>query len=133
MTGTSSGFTAMKEHVLKYLCLVYIEEQYADAMPKSEMEALLEETLSYREALQGNGHLISVANLQSVRLATTLRMRKGKVSISDGPFAETQEVLDGFYVIEARDLNEAIQVASNSPSLHIGSIEVRPIEELIQP
>jgi len=117
---------------MKYLCLVYIEEKKADALPKSEMDALMDETEAYNEALQKSGHFISAAGLQPVHTATTLRMRKGKLSITDGPFAETKEVLGGFYVIEARDLNQAIQLASKSPSLRIGSVEVRPIDELIQ-
>jgi hypothetical protein len=117
---------------MKYLCLVYIEEKKADAMLKSEMDALMDETGAYNGALQKSGHLISAVGLQPVHTATTLRMRKGKPSITDGPFAETKEALGGFYVIEARDLNEAIQVASRSPSLRIGSVEVRPIDELIQ-
>jgi hypothetical protein len=118
---------------MKYVCLVYIEEKKADAMLKSEMDALVDETSAYNEALQRSGHFISAAGLQSVQTATTVRMRKGKVSLIDGPFAEMKEVLGGFYVIEARDLNEAIRVASRSPSLRIGSVEVRPIDELIQP
>jgi hypothetical protein len=117
---------------MKYLCLVYIEEKKADAMLKSEMDALMEETGAYNEALQQSGRFISAAGLQPVQTATTVRMRNGKLSITDGPFAETKEVLGGFYVIEARDLNEAIQLASKSPSLRIGSVEVRPIDELIQ-
>jgi hypothetical protein len=131
LASTDGVFTAIEEKVLKYLCLVYIEEHYAEAMPKRKMDELLDETLSYRQALQGSGHLISSADLQPAQTATTIRIRKGKLSLTDGPFAETKEVLDGFYVIEARDLNEAIQVASTSPSLQIGSIELRPIEKLI--
>ena len=117
---------------MKYLCLVYIEEKQADAMLKSEMDALMDETGAYHEALQQSGHFISAAGLKPVQTATTVRMRNGKLSITDGPFAETKEVLGGYYVIEARDLNEAIQLASKSPSLRIGSVEVRPIDELIQ-
>jgi hypothetical protein len=82
--------------------------------------------------LQKNGHLINAAGLKPVQTATTLRLRQGKLSVTDGPFAETKEVLGGFYVIEARDLNEAIQLASQSPSLRAGSVEVRPIDALIQ-
>jgi hypothetical protein len=116
---------------MKYVCLIYIDEKKLDAMPKGEMDALMEETSAYNEALQKSGHFISTAGLQPVQTATTVRMRNGKTSITDGPFAETKEVLGGFYVIEARDLNAAIQVASRSPSLRIGSVEVRPIDELI--
>ena len=118
---------------MKYLCLIYLEEKKLGAVAKSEMDAVMEETLAYNEMLQQSGHLISTAALQPVQTATTLRMQKGKLSITDGPFAETKEVLGGFYVIEARDLNEAIQLASKSPSLPFGSVEVRPIDELIQP
>jgi hypothetical protein len=118
---------------MKYVCLVYIEEKTAEAMLKSEMDALMDETGTYHEALQQSGHLISAAGLQPVPTTTTVRVRKGKLSITDGPLAETKEVLGGFYVIEARDLNEAIQVASKSPSLRMGSVEVRPIDEFIQP
>jgi hypothetical protein len=117
---------------MKYLCLIYIDEKKLDALPKSEMDALMEETVAYNEALQKSGHFISTAGLQPVQTATTVRLRNGKTSVTDGPFAETKEVLGGFYVIEARDLNEAIQVASRSPSLQVGSVEVRPIDELIQ-
>jgi hypothetical protein len=117
---------------MKYLYLIYIEEKKVDAMPKSEMDALMEETGAYNEALQKRGHFISTAGLQPVQTATTIRIRNDKASITDGPFAETKEVLGGFYVIEARDLNEAIRWASKSPSLRLGSVEVRPIDELIQ-
>jgi hypothetical protein len=116
---------------MKYVCLIYIDEKKADAMPKSEMDALMEETSAYNEALQKSGHFVSAAGLQPIQTATTVRMRNGRASLTDGPFAETKEVLGGFYVIEARDLNAAIQVASRSPSLRIGSVEVRPIDELI--
>ena len=117
---------------MKYLCLIYIDEKKLDAMPKGEVDALIEETSGYNEALQKSGHFISMVRLQPVRAATTVRMRTSRASVTDVPFAETKEVLGGFYVIEARDLNEAIQVASKSPSLHIGSVEVRPVDELIQ-
>ena len=118
---------------MKYLCLVYIDEKYAQAMTRSEMDALMAETFSYNEALQSSGRFISAANLHPAETATTISIHKGKATIIDGPFAETKEALGGFYLIEARDLNEAIQVASRSPSLRIGSVEVRPVEELIQP
>jgi hypothetical protein len=129
----NSNSTTIKEETMKYLCLIYIDEKKVDAIPKSELDALLDETSAYNEMLQQSGHLINAAGLKPVQTATTLRMRKGKLSITDGPFAETKEVLGGFYVIEARDLNEAIQLASKSSSLRLGSVEVRPIDELIQP
>lgn len=118
---------------MKYLCLIYIDEKKLEALPKSELDALMDETSAYNDMLQQSGRLISTAGLKPVQTATTVRMRKGKLSITDGPFAETKEVLGGFYLLEARDLNEAIQLASKSPSLAVGSVEVRPVDELIQP
>jgi len=90
------------------------------------------ETLAYVEALQQSGHLILTNALQSARTAATLRVRNGKLSVTDGPFAETKEQLGGFFLINARDLNEAIQVASKWPSARLGNIEVRPVEETLR-
>lgn len=114
---------------MKYLCLAYEEEGKLNAMSTSEWDALRSETLAYLDELRKNGYLIAAEALQSVRTATTVRVRVGKVAVTDGPFAETKETLGGFFLIEARDLNEAIQVASKWPSARLGSIEVRPIEE----
>src|SRR5258706_1082328 len=114
---------------MKYLCLVYHEETKVDALPKSEYDAIVSEVLDYREELRKSGHYIVSSPLQSVQTATTIRVRDGKASITDGPFAETKEQLGGFYLIEARDLNDAIRVASRIPSAKSGSIEVRPVVE----
>jgi hypothetical protein len=114
---------------MKYICLAYEEESKLNALSKSEWETLRAETLAYVEQLRNNGHLISAEPLQSVKTAATVRVRSGKVSITDGPFAETKETLGGFFLINARDLNEAIRIASKWPSARIGSIEVRPIED----
>ncbi|MDL1891459.1 YciI family protein [Sphingobacteriales bacterium CHB3] len=114
---------------MKYLCLAYEEESILNSLTKSEWEVLRKETLDYVNDLKNNGRLIAAEPLQSVKLASTVRVRGGKVSITDGPFAETKETLGGFFLINARDLNEAIQVASKWPSARLGSIEVRPIEE----
>lgn len=114
---------------MKYICLAYEEESKLNALSKSEWAALRNETLAYVEQLRNNGHLISAEPLQSVKTAATVRVRGGKVSITDGPFAETKETLGGFFLINARDLNEAIQIASKWPSARLGSIEVRPIED----
>jgi hypothetical protein len=114
---------------MKYLCLAYEEESKLNALTKSEWAALREETLIYVEELRKNGYLIAAEALQSVRTAATVRVRNNKLAITDGPFAETKETLGGFFLIKARDLNEAIQVASRWPSARLGSIEVRPIEE----
>lgn len=114
---------------MKYLCLAYEEEEKLNALSRSEWDALRGETLTYVEALRKSGHLIVTQALQSARTGATVRVRSGKLSITDGPFAETKEQLGGFFLIDARDLNEAIQVASRWPSARLGSIEVRPIEE----
>src|SRR5437879_13908437 len=108
---------------MMYLCLVYLEEKKLDDVPDSECEACGEE-------LRKNWHLIAAEALQSVHTATTVRVRNGKVSVSDGPFAETKEQLAGFYLIDAKDLNEAIQLAAKIPPARVGSVEVRPTREL---
>jgi hypothetical protein len=110
------------EKAMKYLCLVYSEERKLDSMPDSEC-------LAYDEALRKSGQCIASA-LQPVQTATTVWIRNGKVSVTDGRFAETKEQLTGFYLIDAMDPNEAIQLASNIPPARLGSIEVRPIREL---
>jgi hypothetical protein len=114
---------------MKYLCLVYLEEKRLEALSQSESDALVRDALAYDEALRRSGHLIVANPLESVRTATSLRNRDGKVTISDGPFAETKEQLGGFVLIEARDLDDAIAVASKIPPGRIGTIEVRPIRE----
>jgi hypothetical protein len=115
---------------MKYVCLCYEEEEQLKAMPKSEWDAIVREVHAYNEELRQKGHLITAEALQSVQTATTVRVRNGKVSTTDGPFAETKEQLGGFFLIEARDLNEAIQVASKLPGARLGCIEVRPTMEL---
>ncbi len=114
---------------MRYLCLAYEEEKKLNALSRSEWDALRNETLAYVEALRKSGHLIVTQALQSARTAATVQVRSGKLSVTDGPFAETKEQLGGFFMIDARDLNEAIQLASRWPSARLGSIEVRPIEE----
>jgi hypothetical protein len=111
---------------MKYACLVYCEENL-HSTPGFPQDS---ECVDYLDALQRNGHLIAAEPLQSVQRAITLRVRNGKLSVTDGPFAETKEQLAGFYLIDARDLNEAIQVAAKIPPARIGSIEVRPIRQL---
>jgi len=118
---------------MKYLCLAYEEEGKLEALSRAEWDALRKETLDYVDDLARSGRLLVTHALQSVRAATTVRVRHGRLSATDGPFAETKESLGGFFLIEARDLSEAIQVASKWPSARIGSIEVRPIEENLSP
>src|ERR1700687_3212515 len=108
---------------MKYLCLVYLDEKKLDAVPDSECKAC-------GDGLRKSGHHIAVEALQSVDIATTVRVRNGKMSVTDGPFAETKEQLAGFYLIDAKDLTEAVQLASRIPPARIGSIEVRPVRKL---
>jgi hypothetical protein len=116
-----------------YLCLVYYDEKKLEALSRSELDALVGEPLAYDGVLRKSGHYIVSDALQSVQTATTVRIRNGKVSTTDGPFAETKEQLGGFILIEAKDLNDAIRVASKIPPARLGCIEVRPIMELEQP
>jgi hypothetical protein len=122
--------TTISEETMKYLCLVYYDEARLDALSPSEYDALVSEALAYDEELRTSGHYIVSDALQSVQTATTLRVRNGKVATLDGPFAETKEQLGGFILIDARDLNEAIRVASKIPPARLGCVEVRPVQEL---
>ncbi len=112
---------------MKYLCLVYCNEEKLHSLPESPEDA---ECMACAEMLSKDGYMLGGEALESVRTATTVSVRNSKLSITDGPFAETKEQLAGFYLIEARDLNEAIQVASKIPPARVGSIEVRPVREL---
>ena len=108
---------------MKYLCLVYGEEGAIQKMPDSHC-------LEYDESIRASGHCISSEALQPVSTATTVRVRNGKVTMTDGPFAETKEALAGFYLIEAKDLDEAVAIAAGIPPAQVGSIEVRPIRPI---
>ena len=109
---------------MKYLCLVYMEKDKLHAVPDSEC-------LACGNGFRERGLLVAAEALQPVDTATTVRVRNGKVTITDGPFAETKEQLAGFYLLDARDLNEAIQMASKIPPAREGSVEVRPVRELV--
>ncbi len=114
---------------MKYLCLVYLEEKTLNALSGSERIALSDESMAYCEELQKNGHFIAASPLQPVETATTVRVRDGKASVTDGPFAETKEQLGGYFLIDVKDLNDALRVASKIPPARLGSIEVRPNKE----
>jgi len=114
---------------MKYLCLIYDDEKKNAAMSKEEGEAFMGEYFAFTEGVKKTGHYLGGNALQPVNTATTLRHRSGKLSTTDGPFAETKEQLGGYYLIEARDLNDALQVAAKIPSVRTGSVEVRPIME----
>jgi hypothetical protein len=114
---------------MKYLCLIYDDEQKMATMSKDEGEAFMGEYFAFTEGIKKSGHYLGGNALQPVNTATTVRTRGGKVSTTDGPFAETKEQLGGYYLIEARDLNDALQVAAKIPSAKLGTVEVRPIQE----
>jgi hypothetical protein len=115
---------------MKYLLMCCTEEKKLAGLSRNECDALMDETFAYCEALSKSGHLIMAQALEPVQAAITVRVRDKKLSTTDGPFAETKEQIGGFFLINARDLNEAIQVASRFPSVRFGSIEVRPFREL---
>jgi hypothetical protein len=114
---------------MKYLLLCCHEEKKLDSMPESECDAVMEETIAYCEVLKKSGHLLGVEALEPIQTAMSVRVRTGKLTVTDGPFAETKEQLGGFFLISARDLNEAIQVASKFPSVRFGTMEVRPVKD----
>ena len=115
---------------MRYLCLVYVDEAKLDALPPNALQTLIDESLDYDEVLRRSGHYVASDALESVQTATTIRVRDGKTLTTDGPFAETKEQLGGFFMIEAKDLDDAIQVASRIPPARLGSIEVRPVMAL---
>jgi len=108
---------------MKYLCLVYLDEKRLNELPD-------EDCVIYDASIRDSGHCLASEALQPVHTATTVRVRDGKRSITDGPFAETKEQLTGFYLIEAKDLDEAIHIAANIPPARVGSIELRPIRPI---
>lgn len=112
---------------MKYLCLVYCDEELLHSLPESPADA---ECMAYAEAVQGSGRMLAAEALTSVQSATTVRVRGGQMSLTDGPFAETKEQLAGFYLVDARDLNEAVNIARGIPAARVGSVEVRPVREL---
>ena len=114
---------------MKYLCMVLVDEKKINAMSEKEAQELDDESLAFDDTLK-KGHLLAAQALESVSTATVVRVRSGKVSVTDGPFAETNEHIGGFLLIEAQDLNEAIQLAAKVPAIRLGGIEVRPIKEL---
>jgi hypothetical protein len=118
---------------MKYLCLIYSDRAKIDALPKDELDALVAEYFALSDTLKQSGRYLGGEALQPVRMAKTIRIRNGKVSMTDGPFAETKEQLGGFYLIDAKDLDDAIRVAARVPAARWGSVEVRPVMEFNQP
>jgi hypothetical protein len=108
---------------MNYLCLVYLDEKMLDQLPDDDC-------MDFDDRIRKSGHCVASEALQSIQTATTVRVRDNKISITDGPFAETKEQLAGFYMIDATNLDEAIAIAADIPPARVGSIEVRPIREL---
>jgi hypothetical protein len=115
---------------MKFLFLIYHDEAVLDAMSDAEMQALVDRALEYDDEIRASGHYLVSNALERGRTARTIRVRDGKVSGTDGPFAETKEQLGGFFLIEAKDLDEACAVAARFPPARIATIEVRPVREL---
>ncbi len=115
---------------MRYLCLIYLDPKQLGAMPDKEMSALNARHLEFNDQILDSGHFIEAEALQPTAATTCVRVRNGKVALTDGPYAETKEAVGGFYLIEARDLNEAIQVAARIPSAPLGTVEVRPCRDL---
>ena len=117
---------------MRYLCLIYENEKAWESMPPAESEAVMGEYFAFTEGIRGKGQLVAGEALHPTQTATTVRVRNGKISTTDGPYVETKEQLGGFYLIEAQDLNEAIQIASRIPSARFGGVEVRPVIDFSQ-
>ena len=118
---------------MKYICLGYHDDKKWDSLSESEQNVFMDECFAYDDSLKKNGHFIGGEALQAAGTATMLRYAGGKVSITDGPFAETKEQIGGILVLEARDLNHAIQLMSKHPSIRMGSSwEIRPAADLTE-
>jgi hypothetical protein len=118
---------------MKYICLGYLEEKLFEKMSENEMNHFMDECFTYDDELRNKGHFVGGEALQTVHNATTLRTNNGKVIVTDGPFAETKEQLGGIMILEANDLNHAIQLMSKHPSIYMGgSFEIRPAADLTE-
>jgi hypothetical protein len=118
---------------MKYLCLIYDEERDWDAMPGAEADAYLAECMAAADGIRAGGHHLAGEALHPAATAAVVRVRNGKLSVTDGPFAETKEQIGGFYLIAARDGDEAVRLAATIPSARTGCIEVRPVVDFALP
>jgi hypothetical protein len=121
-----------REKIMKYICLGYYNEKKWETTAERERNALMDECLAYDDVLRKNGHFVGGEGLQTARKATTLRWEKGKVCVTDGPYAETKEQVGGILVLEATDLNHAIRLMSKHPGVKIGPFEIRPAADLTE-
>lgn len=115
---------------MKYVCLGYFDEKQWEALSESEQNALIDECFAYDDVLRKNGHNVGGEALQSPRNASTVRWKNGKASVTDGPFTESKEQLGGILMLEARDLNHAIQLISKHPGVKVGPFEIRPVDDI---
>ena len=116
---------------MKFMFVIYHDENVLDAMPETEMQALVDSAIEYAEAIRRSGHYVASDALQRTQTARTVRIRAGKASTTVGPFVETKEQLGGFFVIEAKDMDEACAVAARFPPARVAVIEIRPVQELM--
>jgi hypothetical protein len=121
---------AGEESAMKFMFMIYHEENVLDAMPETEMQTLVDSAIEYAEEIERSGHYIASAALQATETARTIRIRGGKVSTTAGPFAETKEQLGGFFLVEAKDMDEACAIAARFPPARVAVVEIRPVEEL---
>jgi len=118
---------------MRYLCLIYEDEKWWEKATQADMEKGLAEYNAFTDSIKKNGNWLGGEALQPTKTATSVKVRNGKVSTTDGPYVETKEQLGGYYLINAKDLKEAVQVASRIPAAKNGTVEVRPIMEFDQP
>ena len=116
---------------MKFVCMGFLDETQFDALPKEEVEQLMDRCMDYDDELRRGGHFLGGEALQSAQNGVTLRMKNGAVDVTDGPFAETKEMLGGLLFLEARDLNHAIALMSKHPGVKVGPFEIRPVDEQI--
>jgi hypothetical protein len=116
-----------EDALMQYMCLIYDDEQVWKGMSEDERNAVLGEYGAFTQSIQGSGNMVAGDALQPTSTATTVRVRNGETLLTDGPFAETKEQLGGYYLIEAKDADEALKIAERIPSARYGSIEVRPV------
>jgi hypothetical protein len=115
---------------MKYLCLIYEDETLWHSLPKAEVDQLYAEYAAFKHGLKQSGQLVGCNPLQPTPCAVTVRVRNGTVLITDGPFAETKEQLGGYFLIDAKDLDEALAIAARIPMVRKGTVEVRPVIEI---
>ena len=127
---TKNNRTLSPHILMKYICLGYIEPNKPETLPESEWHALMDECFSYDDELRKNGHFAGGHALQPPQTAATLRWKDGKATVTDGPYTETKEQLGGILILEARDLNHAIQLMSKHPGVKVGPFEIRPAADL---